>query len=193
MKIFLKTGFVILFFLCSFLKSEAKGRDVTIFLKDSTEIKGELLAVRDSLVAVAVERIYADEDIAANPERVNIVKFGDIKLLRLENNQAIAIGFSFGTGIGVSYGSSGKFAKNLGMVVGGIYGGLLGGLIGMTAQKYTEDYTFDINTGQVYLPLKKENRSFATVVKLLRSDSLFEDTEPSSLHDVIDNLLKETK
>ncbi|HYF02970.1 MAG TPA: hypothetical protein VEC36_06310 [Patescibacteria group bacterium] len=100
MKDLLKILCFIAMFSFGFLTTEAKGREVTIFLKDSTEVKGELLSVRDSLLAVAVERISLDEDIAAYPERVRVLAFKNIENITIETNNYVIQGGLTGLGLG---------------------------------------------------------------------------------------------
>ena len=103
MKILIKIICFTAIFLFSFLKSEAKGRDVVIFLKDSTEIKGELLAVRDSLVVIASQPIDADEEIAAYPERVKIFSLKSITFVKIVENSFVMEGAIACVGSGVGF------------------------------------------------------------------------------------------
>ncbi len=201
MKIFLKTGFVIVLFICSFLKSEAKGRDITIFLKDSTEVKGELLAVRDSLVAIAVEPIYADEDIAAFPERVGIIKLRDMRVLRIESNHALLTGILTGGSVGGVLGFTMADRGNYAILppeglaaVNALCGLIVGGVIGALNQKREESFVPNILDTQIlHIADERSKIPWPTGIILLKNHSRFKESEPSYLPDIIDNLLKETK
>ncbi|MES2766289.1 MAG: hypothetical protein V4642_10490 [Bacteroidota bacterium] len=189
MKTLVKFLIFLIFFSFSTFKSEASGRDVVILLKDSTEVKGELLSVRDSLMAIAVEPISQDEDIAAHPEHVVIVKFSELYKVHILKNNFLLTGSLIGGGISalnlliIKNGSGsglniGKGVPFLPFILGG---GIIGMGIGYLASDNEEVVTF--------ISSVKDNEKLI----LLKKISRFKDSEPSYLRDTIDNLLKETK
>lgn len=178
---------MILLFMCSFLKSEAKGREVTIFLKDSSEVKGELLAVRDSLVALAIEPIYSDEDIAAYPERVRIMRINSIENIHLTGN-SIFLPTAVGAFGGLIAGSAiGFFNKEKGdnIPTTPLLGAILGIINGAVAGMFWSAHITYVNSDKQV--------TISEGLILLKEHSRFKESEPSYLRDTIDNLLKETK
>ena len=203
----LKISFFVLLFVCSFLKAEAKGRDVVIFLKDFTEVKGELLSVRDSLVAVAVEPISQDVDIAGFPERVRVFPFKDIQNVRIEENSYVMTGSITGTAWGalaIVYMDAGPgFFRKGAITESGwkvaqflIGGALVGSAVGYLASDQEEKFTFPANDTMQVILLKNAYTFYipsADAIGLLKEHARFEKSESAYLRDVINNLLKETK
>lgn len=186
MKIFLKTGFIILLFICSFLKSGAQGREVTIILNNGKQKSGELLSVRDSIVAVLKTSVEKDEDIASHPEKVEIIFLNDIDKVRLEKVEISGAGKGalIGGGIGLATDiilfSIYKPEQTVVMAatpIGALYGTIIGWAV---ASFMSEDE-------------KQVRPSVANGLKNIREYARFQENEPRYVRDIIDNLLKETK
>jgi hypothetical protein len=200
MKILIKINICIILFTLTSFQSEAKGRDVIIFLKDSTEVKGELLAVRDSLVALAIQPISQDEEIVVYQDRVKIVRFHDISIIEIHESskvvQGILIGGLGGGLIGVMINQSGGFFKkgDFPIILPTLAGGLAGLLAGYIVSDGQESFEF-LENGSVRIIKDgfKGKATLKTALSLLKKHSRFNESEPSYLHDTIDNLLKETK
>ncbi len=191
MKIFLKTGFVIVLFVCSFLKSEAQGRDVTVIFKNGKQFGGELLSVRLTALSVLRKSVDKDEEIAAHPEIVEVALINEIESVRLEKvapkagyalPAALTLGGILG-GIGLlsdlntPKGESQFSSAGLGVICGGVLGLVVGNMAASHSAKDEE---------RIYPNSTKE-------LMIIRSHARFDGDEPSYVRDIIDNLLKETK
>jgi len=122
-------------------QDENVGAEVTLLLKDSTEIYGELLSVRDSSVIICTEHSATEKELASLKYPINTVRNDEIKELTLEGTNyvlsGLGIGIAAGTGIGVlaglavepsgqSYISPELALGVLGFIVGAIVGPIVG-------------------------------------------------------------------
>ena len=122
-------------------QDENVGAEVTLLLKDRTEINGELLSVRDSAVTICTEHSAMEEELVSLKYPINTVRNDEIKELTLEGSNyvwsGLGIGIAAGTGIGLLVGlaidPSGKSYISpelalgfLGFIVGAIAGPIIG-------------------------------------------------------------------
>ncbi len=122
-------------------QDENVGAEVTLSLKNGTEINGELLSVRDSAVTICTEHSATEEELASLKYPINTVRNDEIKELTLEGSNyvwsGLGIGIAAGTGIGLlvglaiepsgqSYISPELALGVLGFIVGAIAGPIVG-------------------------------------------------------------------
>lgn len=207
MKIFLKIlGFtaIILF---SFLKSQAKGRDVIIFLKDSTEVKGELLSVRDSLVVIYLKPLYNDMDIYY--EYVRVEKFSNIENITAPGNNAITKSLWVGAAAivgGITYNINGprvtpkpgflaesQPANSTGYVVM-LMGPVISLAIGAAINKTELIFSFDKQSHEIAVKQDTVRMwQWADGILELKKIARFGADEPRHVREMTDAFLKETK
>ncbi len=72
------------------------GAEVTLLLKDRTEINGELLSVRDSAVTICTEHSATEEELASLKYPINNVRNDEIKELTLEGSNYVWVGLGIG-------------------------------------------------------------------------------------------------
>ena len=96
------------------------GAEVTLLLKDRTEINGELLSVRDSAITICKEYSVTEEELANLKYPINTVRDDEIQEITVEGSNYVWAGFGIGLAAGVG----------MGLIVVAItstYGGLFGG------------------------------------------------------------------
>jgi hypothetical protein len=194
MKNLIKTFFFIIVLLSTMpLSAFAQGREVTIFFKDESIKTGELLSVRDSVVAVLKKSVEDDEEIASYPEIVEVALLKDIDKIRLEEydvsgaGKGALIGAGGLTVIGFAAMATTDNPQNgpgeyigftAAMALGGaFYGAIIGWVTGVIISEDAE----------IVRPSVK--RGFRDIREYAR----FDEREPRYVRDIIDNLLKESK
>ncbi|HYF02968.1 MAG TPA: hypothetical protein VEC36_06300 [Patescibacteria group bacterium] len=165
----------------------AQGRNVTIFLKNSTQRRGELLLVRDSIVAVLTSNVENTNEIVLYPERIEFAALSDIQRIRIhETNVEGAIpGSLIGGGAGALFGlgTSGLTTKNTvpyifeNFAIGAISGLIIGWVV--ATSKSDEEKTFWPSEKNPLIKIKYYAR--------------FDSVEPRFIGDFIDELLKISK
>ncbi len=143
-------------------QDENVGAEVALLLKDKTEINGELLSVRDSVVTICTEHSATEEELASLIYPINTVRNDEIKELTLEGSNyvwsGLGIGIAAGTGIGLLVGlaiePSGKSYVSpelalgvLGFIVGAIAGPIIGYSLSdeeYILQEIPPDYDFSL-------------------------------------------------
>jgi hypothetical protein len=111
---------------------ERQGAQLVITKTDMTEIKGELIGVKQdsTLILESSSRIGASIDIS------------DIKVIKIVKGSntwtGVLVGLAGGGVMGqdIVKGSGDMGLRPLGGIIGGLVGGLLGGVIGSTIYKY---------------------------------------------------------
>ncbi len=183
MKIFFKASFIIVLFACSFLKSEAKGRDVIIFFKDGTKQYGELIAVQDSVIISTQAFIDEDKDIIEAVEALNIAFIKDITLIDILEEPCDDFFGVAGAGIGLITGVGAIAAtKNWAYIIDvPAITTIIGGAIGIGIGELLS------GKAEALYPSKED------ILVKIKQHSRFQESEPPYLRDIIDNLLKETK
>jgi hypothetical protein len=141
------------------------GAEVTLLLKDRTEINGELLSVRDSAITICTEYSATEEELANLKYPINTVRDDEIKELSLEGSNhvwtGLAVGIVVGTGLGVLAGSlvdkhKAEFRAGLG-AIGFIVGAIAGPIVGHALS--TEEFVLqEIPPGYDFSLLKPLSR-----------------------------------
>ncbi len=122
-------------------QDENVGTEVTLLLKNRTEINGELLSVRDSTMIICTEHSATEEELASLKYPINYVRNDEIQDLTIEGSNyvwtGLGIGIAAGTGIGVLVGLAVEESRHamisaelaLG-VIGFIAGTIIGPIVG---------------------------------------------------------------
>ncbi len=175
------------FFIFCTVEIFAYGREVTIFLKNSTQKHGELLVVRDSVIAVLTSNVENTNEIVQYPERIEFAILSDIQRIRIHEIKvegAIA-GSLIGGGAGALYGlaTSRITTQNTipyifeNVAIGAVSGMIIGWAV--ATLKSDEEKTF----------WPSEKNPLVKIKYYARFDSV----EPRFIEDFIDELLKEKK
>jgi hypothetical protein len=121
----------------------ASGRVVTILMRDSSSVEGELIAVHDSALIICRELSMSERRLEMHPDSLSIVRIGKILRLHVAGHHNALIGAGIGAASGLIIGSiaaantpepAGTVGTNrmdyraLG-TIGGTLLGLLGGII----------------------------------------------------------------
>jgi hypothetical protein len=190
-----KIGLSAIVFMVIPFSTLAQGREVTIFFKDGKQKLGELLSVRDSVISILKNSVEDDQEIAANPEIVEIAFLKDIDRVRLEEydvsgaGRGALIGAGLGAvvSIGSVYNDRNSFSRPEsdeyigagagGALAGALYGLLIGWGVGMILSEDAEIVRPSVTKG----------------LRNIREYARFDNGEPRYVRDIIDNLLKDHK
>jgi len=190
-----KIGLSAIVFIVIPFSTLAQGREVTIFFKDGKQKLGELLSVRDSVISILKNSVEDDQEIAANPEIVEIAFLKDIDRVRLEEydvsgaGRGALIGAGLGAlvSIGSVYNDRHSFSRPEsdeyigagagGALAGPLYGLLIGWGVGMILSEDAEIVRPSVTKG----------------LRNIREYARFDNGEPRYVRDIIDNLLKDHK
>ena len=115
------------------------GAEITLSLKNGTEINCELLSVRDSTITICTEHSATEEELAKLKYPINTIRNDEIKKITIEGSNyvwsGLGIGILAGAGIGllVGYaivGSPKAFYEGMAILAGGILGFIVGAIAG---------------------------------------------------------------
>ena len=85
-------------------QNEDEGAEVTVLLKDGTEIYGELLSVRDSSIIICTEYSASEEELANGLYPIISIKIQEIQKIKVEGESEFWVGAGYGALIGVAVG-----------------------------------------------------------------------------------------
>ncbi|MGB5893213.1 MAG: hypothetical protein WBG58_03475, partial [Ignavibacteriaceae bacterium] len=87
-----------------FQKEEAVGAEITLLLKDGTDMNGELLSVRDSSITMCTKYSATEKELASPQYPIHTVRTDKIWEITLEGSNYRWIGFGIGTVAGIGLG-----------------------------------------------------------------------------------------
>jgi len=122
-------------------QDENKAAEVTLLLKDRTEINGELLSVRDSTMIICTEYLATEEGLSKLIYPITAVRNDEIWDLTIEGSSYVwigtGVGMLVGTGIGYAISTSvHNYGKYLPLPILFIVGASFGYLIGDAVSTY---------------------------------------------------------
>ncbi|MES2766292.1 MAG: hypothetical protein V4642_10505 [Bacteroidota bacterium] len=181
-KTLLIVGGIFVFFTTNIL---AQGRDVTIFLKDSTQKKGELLIVRDSVIILLKTKVHNSRDIVKIPESIDFTFIDNINTVVLHEVKVngAATGALVGAGLvgiksvfSLQQAGGGIDGVILGMLGGAAAGSGIGWLVGIMRSE--DEVTVQITPRGLYD---------------IQQSARFGSSEPKYMREFINGLLKEVR
>jgi hypothetical protein len=162
-------------------QDENVGAEITLLLKDRTEIKGELLSVRDTTMIICTEHSATEEELANLIYPINTVRNDEIKELTLEGSNyvwaGLGIGIVAGTLTGILVGSLLEENRQayisheagfgvLGFIVGAIAGPIIGHALSteeFVLQEIPPGYNFSLLKPLAHYP--DEEPEYLKVIK----------------------------
>ena len=131
-------------------QDENVGAEVTLLFENRTEIKGELLSVRDSTMIICTEHSATDEELASLKYPINTVQNDEIQELIIAGDSYVWTGIGYGALGGAAllgiivyatytegtsrYFSEGIFTRGgqtaTGVILGALVGAIAGGVVG---------------------------------------------------------------
>ncbi len=171
-------------------RDDNEGAGVTLLLKDRTEIKGELLSVRDSTITICTEHSATEDELAKGVYPIISIKGQEIQKITVEGESKFwegagygaLIGAAVGVGLGIAGGEGGYLktieAKALvGAILLSPLGAITGGIVG--AVNSTDEVI-------IHLPAEYDFSSLDTFLgsslnSLLNQLSRYPDEEPEYL------------
>lgn len=82
-------------------QDENVGAEVTLSLKNGTEINGELLSVRDSAVTICTEHSATEEELTSLKYPINTVRDDEIQEITIEGSNYVWTGLGAGMLVGI--------------------------------------------------------------------------------------------
>ena len=90
----------------NFQKEENVGAKLTLTLKDSTEITGELLSIRENTITICEYYSASNADLAELKYPVIVLNNDDIKVLVIEGSNNLGSGIAIGALAGAAFGAA---------------------------------------------------------------------------------------
>jgi hypothetical protein len=131
----------------------AAGKRVTLLMKDSTSIAGELLAVHDKTLLLCSEFALPQKVFRAHPETVLVVPLGEVLRMHVSGRRNMLAGAGIGATLGIVVGAmAGNAAssqtsdeRKLNSFAGGVAGIIPGFFLGMLVGAFVETGERDID------------------------------------------------
>jgi hypothetical protein len=132
------------------VQDENVGAGVSLFLRDKTEFKGELLYVQDSNLTICTEHSAKEEELANLTYPINTIQSDEIQELTIKGSNYLWTGVGYGAAGGAAllgiivyatytegtsrYFSEGIFTRGgqtaVGIIFGALAGSIAGGVVG---------------------------------------------------------------
>ena len=147
----------------------AGGRTITVTMKDSSQLTGELISVQEKGIIIAFQEDLTEEQMLQNPDLIAAINYDEIKEVTAEGHSQFGSGLLYGFLGGAAFGilagvilvsstnseSNGSFSTLLAVLLGGAFG-IIGAVIGSIsgAVSSTPDIDFKPDMNDSFLTLK---------------------------------------